>query len=96
MTGYCWLATICSNCNASDSNEFENTIMIYIAVNDIIKGFEQRILTQKKKVRPYILFVFDEAQEFVADLTNSRGIDRECSEGVETLLRQGSMLTDRY
>jgi DNA helicase HerA-like ATPase len=40
-------------------------------------------------VRPYILFVFDEAQEFVADLTNSRGIDKECSQAVETLLRQG-------
>ena len=39
-------------------------------------------------MRPYILFVFDEAEEFVADLTNSRGIDKECSQGVETFLRQ--------
>jgi len=41
------------------------------------------------KVKPYILFVFDEGQEFVRDLTNARGIDKECSEHVETLLRQG-------
>lgn len=41
------------------------------------------------KVKPYILFVFDEAQEFVRDLTNARGTDKECSEHIETLLRQG-------
>jgi DNA helicase HerA-like ATPase len=35
------------------------------------------------------LFVFDEAQEFVRDLTKARGIERDCSEKVETLLRQG-------
>jgi DNA helicase HerA-like ATPase len=33
--------------------------------------------------------VFDEAQEFVRDLTNARGIEKDCSEKVETLLRQG-------
>jgi DNA helicase HerA-like ATPase len=41
------------------------------------------------KVRPYILLVFDEAQEFIPDLSNSRGIDNECSRAVEALLRQG-------
>jgi hypothetical protein len=41
------------------------------------------------KVKPYVLFVFDEAQEFVRDLTNARGTDKECSEHIETLLRQG-------
>jgi DNA helicase HerA-like ATPase len=41
------------------------------------------------KVKPYILFVFDEAQEFVRDLANARGIKKDCSEKVETLLRQG-------
>ena len=66
-----------------------------ISSKDLSREFLHRRKRQFK-VRPYILFVFDEAQEFVADLTNSRGIDRECSEGVETLLRQGSMLTDRY
>jgi len=33
--------------------------------------------------------VFDEAQEFVKDLTYARGIKKDCSEKVETLLRQG-------
>ena len=41
------------------------------------------------QVKPYILFVFDEAQEFVRDLTNARGIEKEWTERVETLLRQG-------
>jgi DNA helicase HerA-like ATPase len=41
------------------------------------------------KVRPYILFVFDVAQEFVRDLANARSIKKDCSEKVETLLRQG-------
>jgi hypothetical protein len=40
------------------------------------------------KVRSYILFVFDEAQEFVRDLSNARGIKKDCSEKVETLFRQ--------
>ncbi len=31
----------------------------------------------------------DEAQEFIRDLSNARGIDRDCSEEIETLLRQG-------
>ena len=33
--------------------------------------------------------MFDEAQEFVRDLANARGIKQNCSEKVETLLRQG-------
>ena len=41
------------------------------------------------------MFCLYEAQEFVADLTNLRGIDRECSEGLETLLRQGRKYADR-
>jgi DNA helicase HerA-like ATPase len=38
-------------------------------------------------VKPYILFVFDEAQEFIP--ANAFGIDQKCSKQVETLLRQG-------
>jgi hypothetical protein len=33
--------------------------------------------------------VFDETQEFVIDLANARGIKKDFSEKVETLLRQG-------
>jgi len=41
------------------------------------------------KVKPYILFVWDEAQEFVANPSNVSGIDKNCSLEVERLLRQG-------
>ena len=42
---------------------------------------------RKFQVKPYILLVFDEAQEFIS--SNSVGIDAKCSTHVETLLRQG-------
>lgn len=61
-------------------------------IKDIAITLSRELLYKRKrqfKVRPYILFVFDEAQEFVQDLSNSRGIDKECSIEVETLLRQG-------
>ena len=61
-------------------------------IKKLIININKKILRKRKrqfKVRPYILFVFDEAQEFVGDLSNSRGIDKECSIEVETLLRQG-------
>ena len=57
-------------------------------VIDLTSDFLQRRKRQFQ-VKPYILFVFDEAQEFVRDLTNARGIEKDCSEKVETLLRQG-------
>jgi hypothetical protein len=41
------------------------------------------------EVKPYILFVFDEAQEFAPAATEARGIEKECTDKVETLLRQG-------
>ncbi len=41
------------------------------------------------KVKPYILFVWDEAQEFVANPSNVSGVDKNCSLEVERLLRQG-------
>ncbi len=41
------------------------------------------------KVKPYILFVFDEAQEFVPSTSEARGIEKTCTDQVETLLRQG-------
>ncbi len=41
------------------------------------------------KVKPYILFVWDEAQEFVANPSNVSGVDKSCSLEVERLLRQG-------
>ncbi|NVM22573.1 MAG: ATP-binding protein [Desulfobacterales bacterium] len=49
------------------------------------------LLNRKREfsVRPYILFVWDEAQEFVSAPSSLRGIDKTCSEEVEKLLRQG-------
>jgi len=41
------------------------------------------------QVKPYVLFVFDEAQEFIPELSGSSGIEKSCSKQVETLLRQG-------
>ena len=55
-------------------------------------AISRELLKRRKrqfKIRPYILSVFDEAQEFVRDLSNARGIGKECSEAIETLLRQG-------
>jgi DNA helicase HerA-like ATPase len=51
-----------------------------------------RILGNRKKefrVDPNILFVFDEAQEFIPAYDKARGIERECTEQIEILLRQG-------
>src|SRR6266702_3779837 len=58
------------------------------ATSRLAREFLQR---RKKsfKVKPYVLFVFDEAQEFVPYLSGSGGIDKDCSRTVETLLRQG-------
>jgi hypothetical protein len=50
------------------------------------------LLSKRKrefKVKPYILSVWDEAQEFVANPSNVSGIDKNCSLEVERLLRQG-------
>ena len=61
-------------------------------IKELVINLSNEFLRKRKrefKVRPYILFVFDEAQEFVADLSSSKGINKECSEEVETLLRQG-------
>jgi len=57
-------------------------------VVDLARGFLYR-RKRAFKVKPYVLFVFDEAQEFVPDLGGSSGIDKDCSKVVETLLRQG-------
>jgi len=61
-------------------------------VKDLAIRLAERALLKRKrqfKVRPYVLFVFDEAQEFVPSIKDAAGLDRTCSEHVETLLRQG-------
>ncbi len=61
-------------------------------IKELVVHLAREFLQRRKrsfKVKPYVLFVFDEAQEFVPDLGGSGGIDKECSKVVETLLRQG-------
>lgn len=61
-------------------------------IKELVVDLAREFLQRRKrsfKVKPYVLFVFDEAQEFVPDLGGSGGIDKECSRVVETLLRQG-------
>jgi hypothetical protein len=41
------------------------------------------------QVDPQILFVFDEAQEFIPAYEKARGIDSTCTQRIEMLLRQG-------
>ena len=61
-------------------------------IKDLVIRLSGDLLSRRKRsfrVKPYILFVFDEAQEFIPDLSSSSGIDKKCSKQVETLLRQG-------
>lgn len=61
-------------------------------IKDLVITLSRDLLNRRKRkfqVKPYILFVFDEAQEFIPDMSSSSGIERKCSKQVETLLRQG-------
>ncbi|MDH5788464.1 MAG: ATP-binding protein, partial [Candidatus Bathyarchaeota archaeon] len=59
-------------------------------IKDLVITLTQDLLVRRKRrfqVKPYILLVFDEAQEFIP--SNASGIEAKCSGHVETLLRQG-------
>ncbi|MCL6579145.1 MAG: ATP-binding protein [Candidatus Bathyarchaeota archaeon] len=59
-------------------------------IKDLVLTLTQDFLVRRKRrfqVKPYILLVFDEAQEFIP--SNASGIEAKCSVHVETLLRQG-------
>ena len=59
-------------------------------IKDLAINLTQDLLIRRKRrfqVKPYILLVFDEAQEFLP--SNATGIEAKCSHHVETLLRQG-------
>jgi hypothetical protein len=61
-------------------------------IKELVISLSRDLLTRRKRrftVKPYILFVFDEAQEFIPDYSSASGIDKKCSRQVETLLRQG-------
>jgi len=60
------------------------------AIKELAISLTQELLARRKRrftVKPYILVVFDEAQEFIS--SREGGIDGKCSQHVETLLRQG-------
>jgi DNA helicase HerA-like ATPase len=62
------------------------------AIKDLAINLSREFLSRRKrqfKVKPYVLFVFDEAQEFLPAITDARGLEKECTEELETLLRQG-------
>ena len=74
------------------------TMLICLSISEpaTIKRFvidlTNNLLLKRKrefKVKPYVLFVWDEAQEFVANPSNASGVDKSCSQEVERLLRQG-------
>ena len=59
-------------------------------IKDLAISLTHDLLIRRKlkfQVKPYILLVFDEAQEFIP--SNGTGIEAKCSAHVETLLRQG-------
>jgi len=61
-------------------------------IKELVTRLTGEMLSSRKRrfqVKPYVLFVFDEAQEFIPDLSGSSGIDKQCSKHVETLLRHG-------
>ena len=76
----------------------DDTRLVCLSIADpaIIKNLAitltSEMLRQRKKefqVDPQILFVFDEAQEFIPAYDKARGIDATCTNKIETLLRQG-------
>ncbi len=59
-------------------------------IKDLVITLTKDLLVRRKRrfqVKPYVLLVFDEAQEFIP--SGAGGIDAKCSRHVETLLRQG-------
>jgi DNA helicase HerA-like ATPase len=62
------------------------------SIKELAIALTQDLLSHRKRkfqVKPYILMVFDEAQEFIPAMGDSSGIDKRCSRQIETLLRQG-------
>lgn len=60
------------------------------AIKELAISLTQDLLVRRKRrfaVKPYILVVLDEAQEFIS--SKEGGIEGKCSQHVETLLRQG-------
>ncbi|MCW4003094.1 MAG: ATP-binding protein [Candidatus Bathyarchaeota archaeon] len=76
--------------------EDKTTNLVVISISDpytikeLAIDLTRDLLVRRKRrftVKPYILVVFDEAQEFISN--KEGGIEGKCSSHVETLLRQG-------
>jgi DNA helicase HerA-like ATPase len=62
------------------------------SIKELAIALTQELLSHRKRrfqVKPYILLVFDEAQEFIPATGDASGIDKKCTRQVETVLRQG-------
>ena len=71
-------------------------LCLSIAEPNIIKNLAITLTSQMLQCRkrefqldPQVLFVFDEAQEFIPAYDKARGVDAACTHQIETLLRQG-------
>jgi hypothetical protein len=80
-------------CDALDGDT--RLICLSISDPDVIKALAIQITTEmlrrrkaQFKVKPYTLFVFDEAQEFIPS-QGTPGLEGTCSRTIERLLRQG-------
>jgi DNA helicase HerA-like ATPase len=80
-----------------DLLEDKTTNLVILSISDpftikeLAMDLTQDLLVRRKRrftVKPYILVVFDEAQEFISSKEGG-SIDAKCSQHVETLLRQG-------
>ncbi len=63
-----------------------------VTIRNLAVTLTTEILSRRKrefKISPFILFVFDEAQEFIKALEKARGEERDCSEAIEDLSRHG-------
>jgi DNA helicase HerA-like ATPase len=73
-----------------DTNLMVISISDPFTIKELAIALTQDLLVRRKRrftVKPYVLLVFDEAQEFIS--SKEGGIDGKCSAHVETLLRQG-------
>jgi DNA helicase HerA-like ATPase len=81
-----------------DSLESDEKELIVLNIPDptVIRNLAititSEMLSRRKrtfKISPFILFVFDEAQEFIKAPEKGRGNERDCSEAIEDLSRHG-------
>jgi hypothetical protein len=75
-------------------DKITNLIIISVSdpytIKELAIALTQDLLARRKRqfaVKPYVLVVFDEAQEFISN--KEGGLDGKVSQHVETLLRQG-------